>query len=386
MASSPSVPRTSRVIYLLLTGKNITLTNSSIYSDLRFKVSAATMITDRTRLAYVTAAAVGAGTAVFFIWWWWSRNQKYRAPSKWRKVGELSDLATYPVKSLGPIRYTTMECTMLGLRVGWLRDRTLMVIDLDGNFVTGRQLPKMVQVSPSITDSVLTLNAPGMMSVSIDLASIRGKSFRAAVWGQAVAACDCGEEAARWLSRFLLQEDTGLRLVYYPLERPSREIREKNRVFPLTETIDTGAYPDATSYSLINESSVTDLNSRLEEPVTPSNFRANFVVKGAIALEEDIWDWVKIGDVIFRNIKPCTRCIFTTVDPETGKKNPKVEPLKTLKSYRQIMDPDIRPFTGESPVMGIHLGLRGPNGTVRLGDPVYVGIPNEEETPVISPP
>lgn len=35
---------------------------------------------------------------------------------------------------------------MLGLRVGWLRDRTLMVIDLDGNFVTGRQLPKMVQV------------------------------------------------------------------------------------------------------------------------------------------------------------------------------------------------------------------------------------------------
>lgn len=50
------------------------------------------------------------------------------------------------------------------------------------------------------------------------------------------------------------------------------------------------------------------------------------------------------------------------------------------------MDPDIRPFTGDSPVMGIHLGLRGPNGTVRLGDPVYVGISNEEETSVISPP
>lgn len=77
------------------------------------------------------------------------------------------------------------------------------------------------------------------MSVSIDLACIRGKSFRAAVWGQAVAACDCGEEAARWLSRFLLQEDAGLRLVYYPLERPSREIREKNKVFSLTESIDT---------------------------------------------------------------------------------------------------------------------------------------------------
>ena len=85
----------------------------------------------------------------------------------------------------------------------------------------------------------MTLCAPGMLSVSIDLAKVRGKSFRAAVWGQAVPACDCGEEAARWLSRFLLQEDVGLRLVYYPLERPAREVRTKNKVFPLTDTIDT---------------------------------------------------------------------------------------------------------------------------------------------------
>lgn len=343
------------------------------------------MITDKTRLAYVTAAAVGAGTAVFFFWWWWNRRTKYQPPSKWRKVGELSDLVVYPVKSLGPVRYTTMECTKLGLKWGWLRDRTLMVIDLDGHFITARQIPKMVQVSPSISGSVLTLSAPGMMSVSVDLSRIKGKGFRAAVWGQAVAACDCGEEAARWLSRFLIQEDAGFRLVYYPLEKPTRDVRTTNKVFPLIETDDTGAYPDATSYSLINEASILDLNSRLEESVTPSQFRPNFVVKGAAPLEEDNWDWVKIGDVIFRNIKPCTRCIFTTVDPESGTKNPKAEPLKTLKSYRQITDPKIRPHTGDSPVMGIHLGLKGPNGIVRLGDSIYVGIPKEVETPVISP-
>ncbi|KAK2584614.1 hypothetical protein KPH14_006964 [Odynerus spinipes] len=344
------------------------------------------MITDRTRLAYVTAVAVGAGTAVFFFWWWWNRRTKYRPPSKWRKVGELSDLVVYPVKSLGAIRCTSMECTRLGLKSGWLRDRTLMVINLDGNFVTGRQYPKMVQVSPSISGSVLTLRAPGMLSVSVDLSRSRGKGFRAAIWGQAVPACDCGEEAARWLSRFILQEDAGLRLVHYPLERPTREVSTTNKVFPLTEADDTGAYPDATSYNLINEASVTDLNTRLEEPVTPAIFRPNFVVKGATALEEDNWDWVKIGDVIFRNVKPCTRCIFTTVDPETGTKHPKAEPLKTLKGYRQITDPEIRRFNGESPVMGIHLGLKGSNGTVRLGDPVYVGIPKPEEKPVTSPP
>jgi len=56
-----------------------------------------------------------------------------------------------------------------------------------------------------------------------------------------------------------------------------------------------------------------------------------------------------------------------------------------LHSYRQITDPQIRPSVGDSPVMGIHLGLRGPKGMVRLGDPVYVGIPKEEAPALVSP-
>jgi len=98
----------------------------------------------------------------------------------------------------------------------------------------------MLKVSPSISGSVLTLRAPGMMSMSVDLAQLRGKGFRVAVWGQAVPARDCGEEAARWLSRYILQEDTGLRLVYYPLDRPVRPVRERNhKIFPLEEATDT---------------------------------------------------------------------------------------------------------------------------------------------------
>lgn len=97
-----------------------------------------------------------------------------------------------------------------------------------------------------------------------------------------------------------------------------------------------GIYPDATSYCLINEASVADLNTRLDDSVVPHVFRPNFVVRGADAYDEDNWDWVKVGQVIFRNVKPCTRCIFTTVDPETGIKNPKVEPLTTLKGYKNF--------------------------------------------------
>ncbi|EFN73480.1 MOSC domain-containing protein 1, mitochondrial [Camponotus floridanus] len=331
------------------------------------------------RLAFVTTAVVSAGMAVFVIWGWWTKKQKLQPPSKWRKVGELNDIMVFPIKSLGIIRMKEMECTTLGLRLNWLKDRMLMVIDLKGQFLSARQLPKMINISPEFSDSILTLRAPDMMSISIDLAQLCGKSFRATVWGQAVPARDCGEEVARWLSRFLLQEDAGLRLVYYPLDRPAKEMHKRNvNFFPLLTTMDTGAYADDSSFSLINEASVADLNSRLDEPVMPQNFRMNFVVKSATAYEEDKWDWVKIGDVIFRNVRPCIRCTITTVKPETGIKSAKVEPLKTLKSYRQITNPKIRPTVGDSPVMGILLGLRGPNGIVRIGDTVYVGIPEEE--------
>ena len=58
------------------------------------------------------------------------------------------------------------------------------------------------------------------------------------------------------------------------------------------------------------------------------------------------------------------RCIFTNIDPETAERH-KEEPLKTLKSYRQFEK------TGDSPVLGIHLGVRI-EGAVKVGDAVYI--------------
>lgn len=58
----------------------------------------------------------------------------------------------------------------------------------------------------------------------------------------------------------------------------------------------------------MNESSIDDLNTRMDGFETDSqNFRPNFVVKGAQPLEEDHWQWVRIGDVVFKVVKYCTR-------------------------------------------------------------------------------
>ncbi|XP_076760097.1 mitochondrial amidoxime-reducing component 1-like [Xylocopa sonorina] len=343
------------------------------------------MILDKMRLTYVSATAVGAGTAVVVLWWWWTKRQKEKPPLQWRKVGELSDLIMYPVKSLGPVRMNKMECTILGLKTGWLRDRSLMVTDMKGHFVTARQWPKMVQIKCTIFDSILTLSAPGMVAEVIDLSQVKGKGFCVTVWGNPVNVQDCGEGPAKWLSRFLLHEDTGLRLVYHPWSYSTKHWKAKIRKQFAINDDDVGFYADEMSYSVINESSVTDLNTRLDEPVTPGHFRSNFVVRGATPYEEDCWSWLKIGNVTFRCIKPIARCVFTTIDPETGVKNPNVQPLNTLKSYRQIWNPEIRALIGESPAMGLHLGLRGPGGTVQLGDPVYVGVPDQQPLLISGP-
>ena len=41
-----------------------------------------------------------------------------------------------------------------------------------------------------------------------------------------------------------------------------------------------------------------------------------------------------IGECEFQVVKPCSRCILTTVDPETGEFSGK-EPLRTLATYRK---------------------------------------------------
>lgn len=184
-----------------------------------------------------------------------------------------------------------------------------MVVKTNGEFITARAYPTLVQVMPSINGYVMKLNAPGMREIEINIKRLLTiPSSKASVWGQQVDIIDAGEEAALWFSRFILKEDFGLRLVFYPKTFPTRDVRDKNKIFDTTIPDDTGALHDATSFMLINEGSIADLNSRIRKPVTPLQFRPNIVIRGPSAFEEDSWKWVKVGEnTIFRNVKPCTR-------------------------------------------------------------------------------
>ncbi|MDY7023633.1 MAG: MOSC domain-containing protein, partial [Cyanobacteriota bacterium] len=49
---------------------------------------------------------------------------------------------------------------------------------------------------------------------------------------------------------------------------------------------------------------------------------------------EDSWKTIKIGEVSFDVVKPCDRCIITTIDQSTGQRDYLKEPLKTLATFR----------------------------------------------------
>ncbi len=73
---------------------------------------------------------------------------------------------------------------------------------------------------------------------------------------------------------------------------------------------------------------------------------------------------IRIVDVVFDVVKPCSRCIFTTVSPEKGQKHPADEPLKTLQSFRTAQDNGDVDF-------GQNLIARN-SGVIRVGDEVEI--------------
>lgn len=110
---------------------------------------------------------------------------------------------------------------------------------------------------------------------------------------------------------------------------------EQRRTYLIHLCYFQGLYSDLSSFHLINQASVDDLNDRISgTKISPYNFRPTILIEGpnATAFAEDGWDWIKIGDVVMRNVKPCTRCIMTTIDPNTAVRSPLREPLKTLET------------------------------------------------------
>ncbi|XP_028387226.1 mitochondrial amidoxime reducing component 2 isoform X1 [Phyllostomus discolor] len=315
------------------------------------------------RSAWLAAAALGlAAVALGTVVW---RRTRSRRPRRLRQVGTVAQLWIYPVKSCKGVAVSEAECTPFGLRQGHLRDRFWLVIDETGNMVTARQEPRLVVISMTSEGDALTLHAPSMEDLLLPLRTpSAGAVWKCRVHGLEIQGRDCGEAAARWVTGFL--KTRPCRLVHFEPHMRPRKSHQIKDVFRPTDQV---AYADASPLLVLSEASLADLNGRLQQKVKAANFRPNIVVSGCAGYAEDSWNELRVGGVELRRVMACSRCVLTTVDPDTGAMSRK-EPLETLKSYR-LCDPSEQKLYGKSPLFGQYFAPESP-GTIKVGDPVYL--------------
>jgi uncharacterized protein YcbX len=259
----------------------------------------------------------------------------------------LRGLYLYPLKSCAPLAQSDAVVEPRGLA----GDRRWMVVDATGRFVTGRQQPRLtlIRARPDGADA-LQLDAPDMPPLR--LVPVRdGARVATTVWGSQVASLPAAAAADAWITRFLGQ--------------PARFVHmDEAALRPIDPVYGDGAvsYADGFPLLLISAAAMDGLNARLARPLSVLRFRPNLVVDGVGAHAEDGWTGVRIGEVAFDVVKPCTRCVFTTVDFERGVRDEAGEPLRTLTGYRR--GPDGITF-------GQNLIPRGA-GRIGVGDPVEV--------------
>lgn len=237
----------------------------------------------------------------------------------------LSEIWIYPVKSLGGIPLTSARVMEKGL----LYDRRWMLTDEHGVFMTQRVYPKMALFRPAINGDTLTITklnpANDQASVSLSLSTPPlGEQFQSKVWDDEVTVTEVSDKISEW---FTTQLGMRCRLVSFPEKNP-RPVNTKYSV-----NNEHVGLADAYPFLIIGQSSLDDLNTRLNEPLPMNRFRPNFVFTGGTPFEEDTWNRFTIGGNRFAGVKPCDRCVLTTVNQDTAEKG--VEPLLTLSKYRK---------------------------------------------------
>lgn len=295
----------------------------------------------------------------------WIRNKRLE---KFERIGTVSDLIYYPIKSCQGIPMNSGTLQPLGLYKDGMADRNWMITRPDGSFLSQRQCPRMALIKVSSHGNMIHVDAPNMPTLElpkqpkVDATRV----IECRVWGLPIPGMDCGEEANQWACKFLGQEN--LHVVFSAANMEKKHIADEC-LNPWTDLIrpdDESIFSDLTSYLITTNKSLDDVNKRLEKPVSMRNFRPNIVIDTTKeAFDEDLWGELQFGDDVFMRCQhPCPRCMLPTVDPDTGIKDPKMEPYITLEKFR------CKPGCGDSPFFGINAAVDIP-AVIHVGDPVY---------------
>ncbi len=239
----------------------------------------------------------------------------------------LKNINVYPLKSGAGIELSSSWVEELGLTF----DRRFVVASPEGEFFTARTEPSLCLIQANLTASGLILTAPDMPALTLDYQKLTNNYTNVRVWKDNINAQQCSSNINSWFTQYLQKPS---QLLFFGRDSQRFVKNRKTQV----------GFADGYPLLLISQASLEQLNTQIktdETTIAMAQFRPNIVVNGCDAFAEDSWQHIRIGEVEFEITKPCTRCIFTTIDPLTGEKHRQQEPLKTLKSYRQLENGDV---------------------------------------------
>ncbi|OQP56097.1 oxidoreductase [Niastella yeongjuensis] len=233
----------------------------------------------------------------------------------------VSELFIYPIKSLGGIALNSATLTDRGFE----HDRRWMLVDDNNQFITQREVNAMALLKPALTEQGLLIRDSRTAGEELLVPfepTVAGTTM-VDVWGNHCRARRVSDEADAWFSKHL---SISCKLMYMP-DSTNRFVDGR-----YAHNKEITSFSDGYPLLLIGQASLDDLNNRLTDPLPMNRFRPNIVFTGGTAFQEDTMKQFEINGITFYCVKPCARCVMTTIDQQAGTKAK--EPLKTLSTYR----------------------------------------------------
>lgn len=240
---------------------------------------------------------------------------------EWMNKYIITQINIYPIKSLGGISVLSSQALEKGLKY----DRRWMLIDNNNRFISQREFAQLALIKVEINDDGFevfhTLSLSNKLIIPLQINE--GENIVASVWDDQFLVMHFSNLADEWFSHHI---GSACKLVYMP-ENVERFVDKK-----FAANNETVSLADGYPFLIIGEESLNDLNSRLENSILMNRFRPNFVFSGGASFDEDNFQEINIGTATFIGVKPCGRCVMTTINQENATKGK--EPLKTLAEFR----------------------------------------------------
>lgn len=234
---------------------------------------------------------------------------------------KVEKLLTYPLKSGRPVELSEAELTGFGLR----DDRRFALADPNGDFVSLRTCPELVHLGCELLEERWQLSWGDEPGPKLELPERLEKRLALEIWGDTVNVGICDQEVADWISE---RAERPLRIVAF--DQVSTRQVDLAYSAPGTSTMLSDGFP----VLLTSVESHRQLDAWAGSSLELGRMRPNLVVSGGAPFEEDSWVRLEGPEVTIDLVKPCARCVATTVCPKTGQRGG--EPLKTLSVHRKV--------------------------------------------------